>query len=217
MLTFVQSTSSKIFLSIYQLGIVIWVWQVSIAPRGIASCLSNVVSMLDSSHSRFPRPTLDAKRAMFDNLDSGNVQAMLANRLHKCYIAAMKMLPVPGDSDKLEEALFPSQRCSRIWTFDETENGMDCTKELVLFVVDEARSLLAQKYSDRTLFQHLRRSLRIAATDLGVKIFGVMMHACPQIQNFSPANDDEKMVNYLRAQRMLPETDFRDKNSFNLL
>jgi hypothetical protein len=157
------------------------------------------VSMMDSSDNGYPRPTADAKQAMFADLDSGGEPAkLLAERIRLCYVSATTKLPEPGVSDALNEALFPSEQCSDVWTFEAEKQGRTCSEELVLLVVDEARSLLAQTVSGRTLFQHLRTGLRSAAKDMGVKIFGVLMDTSSQIQNFSPAHDDVKYANSAR-------------------
>ena len=166
------------------------------------------VSMMDSSDSGYPRPTDDAKKAMFADLDSGNPAKLLAGRIRQCHVRATTMLPLPGVCDALGEARFPSEQCSGVWAFEEDDDlERKCSEELVLLVVDEARSLLAQTLSDRTLFQHLRTGLRLAATDMQVQIFGVLMDTSLQIQNFLPAHDDIKYAHSARATCGMSESD----------
>ena len=91
-------------------------------------------------------------------------------------------------------------------TWKTGDIDFECSTDLVVLVVDEARSLLAQTISGKTLFQHLRKGLRLAAADMRIKIFGVLMDTSSQIQNFSPAHDDEEYAHSARAARGMSES-----------
>ena len=171
------------------------------------------VSMLKSADSGFPRPTEDAVQAIFGGLSTGDkkeFERVLAQRLRKCHIAATSELPLPGTNDPLNEPLFPSERHQDVWDFEkhrEAEDSIiDCSKELVILVIDEAKALLAQEPTGISRFLHLRRALRNAATDLRVKIFAVLMDTFSQIQNFAPADDDAGFEYSARADAFIEES-----------
>ena len=157
------------------------------------------VSICAATGTAFPRRTTQAISALFegeiDKRNSGNYVLQLSKRFERCAISALAKLPAPGQGDELSAPLFPSERLSSIvWNFADCDDPSLVAEakakenELVILVLDEARSTLSEKVEDISQFRLIRKSLaEFALRNPNRRFLAVFVDTSSRIQNFAPS------------------------------
>ena len=174
--------------------------------RQTARSLRVMYVCLRTSGNGYPLRTNRAIAALFDRLPVTGIEMYvteLVDRLELCLKSALCNLPKPGQDDRDDESLFPSERLAdTVWNFNSAFYT-DLEGETVVLVFDEARALLeTELFEAVSQFRLVRRAIADYCETRGKnKLFVVFEDTCQRIQNFAPSLSRDQSL----RQRVLEE------------